>query len=143
MTTFNHESNTWLVAVFFFPILFLGYDLLTTGNTTPELLPALFLFGTFFSLPSYFLCLLFFKTVIQSAFTMQARLLLWMVVILLCIFADMLLIAPLFFHLILPAEMLGLAAAAGFAALLSVVIRLHQFFTCTQTFSKPHNTNVV
>jgi hypothetical protein len=80
MTTFNHVSNTWLVAVFFFPILFLGYDLLATGNTTPELLPALFLFGTFFSLPSYFLCLLFFKTVMQSAFTMQARLLLWMVV---------------------------------------------------------------
>jgi hypothetical protein len=143
MTTFNHESNTWLVAVFFFPILFLGYDLLTTGNTTPELLPALFLFGTFFSLPSYFLCLLFFKTVIQSAFTMQARLLLWMVVILLCICADMLLIALLFFHLTLPAEMLGLAAAAGLAALLSVVIRLPQFFTCTLTFSKPHNTNVV
>jgi hypothetical protein len=141
MKTFNHVSNTWLVAVFFFPFLFLGYDLLTSGNATPELLLPLFLFGTIFSLPSYFLCLLLFRTVMQSPFTLQARLLLWMVVILLCICADMLLIALLFFHLTLPAEMLGMAAAAGLAALLSVMIRMPQFLNCAVPFSKPHNTS--
>lgn len=128
MKSVKHVTNTWLVALHLFPLLFLFYDVFSSGGTEVYLLLPLAFFGMLFSLPAFLLCLLFITLVLHAPLTATAKLWVWVLAVSIAIIMGAVLMSLLFFDSGIVQELMPFIACALLAALLSILLRLRSFF---------------
>ena len=143
MKSIKHVTNTWLLALHLFPILFLIYDVFSSGGTDIYLLLPLAFFGMLFSLPSFLLCLLFITPVLRAPLPAHAKLWVWVLAVSIAIIMGAVLISLLFFGLGIIQDLMPFIACAVIAALFSVLLRLRSFFHLVMLQNKIYEKDLV
>ena len=125
--TFINVTNTWAVAQLIHPALLMIYFGTVEKELDGMILVAGLIFGFFFSLPAYLLCLAFFNPVIECTLTKEARLWIWIFTTISCIVLGFLIITTLLFDIEMFIEVVRFVIPGCISAIIAIVIRHHQF----------------
>lgn len=144
MNTTIHIFNTWLLALLLFPFISCGFSILTIYETTAfDMVPHLFVFGIIFSLPALLLCFLGMRLLFSVQAGYDTRFFLWLVVIVLSIFAGALVMGLLLFNLRIVFDLLPFVIAAAAAGLTSAMLRFRQFIYFIHKKTREYENDLV
>ena len=140
MKMFVHTLNTWLVARFFHPVIFIIYFLLRNDAEGNNWIFLIATFSFFVSIPSLFIAWLLQYVITNTNLSSLEKFIAWMISVVVAIFLNFaglkfLLGADIYYEMgeILPPPII--------AAMLSILIRSKQFFSFQLNYKLVKNEN--
>ena len=148
MKKFLHVLNTWLVSILILLLGYFIYDQFTynTGDfdewfNDPELFLVLF-YAMIITVPSFFISWVFLSIIQKTCYSNYEKLFLWFMAVIIATVLNILIVALIFYDELPPVDIFFFFWPAYVAAVISILIRLKQFFSLINKATS-HETNMV